>query len=84
MPPLTQETRRDYIKQARHEAESARISVRNARREALDMLKELLREKEISEDEERRGHEAVQKITDSFIARVETMLTEKEADLLAI
>ena len=84
MPALTQETRRDYIKQAKQETESARVSVRTARRDALDMLKELVKDKDISEDEERRGHEAVQKITDSFIAEVEKMLAEKESDLLEI
>jgi ribosome recycling factor len=84
MPVLTEETRRGYIKQARAEAESARVSVRNARRDALGMLKELLKEKEISEDEERRAQESVQKLTDAYVARVESALTEKESDLMAI
>ena len=84
MPPLTEETRRGYTKQARSEAESARVSVRNARRDAMGMLKELVKEKEISEDEERRGQDEVQKLTDGFIARVEKLLEEKEADLLEI
>lgn len=84
MPVLTEETRKGYIKQARAEAESARVSVRNARRDALGMLKELLKEKEISEDEERRAQEAVQKLTDSFVAKVESALTDKESDLMAI
>ena len=84
MPMLTEETRKGFIKQARHEAESARVSVRNARRDAMAMLKELEKDKEISEDDERRGQEAVQKLTDDFVGRVEKMLTEKEADLLEI
>lgn len=84
MPVLTEETRKGYIKQARAEAESARVSVRNARRDALGMLKELLKEKEISEDEERRAQEAIQKLTDAFVAKVELALTEKESDLMAI
>ena len=84
MPVLTEETRKGYIKQARAEAESARVSVRNARRDALGMLKDLLKEKEISEDEERRAHEAVQKLTDAYVAKVESALTEKESDLMAI
>ncbi len=84
MPPLTEETRKGYIKQARSEAEAARVSVRNARRDAMGMLKELVKDKEISEDEERRGQDQVQKLTDGFIARVEEMLTGKEADLLEI
>ena len=84
MPVLTEETRKGYIKQARGEAESARVSVRNARRDGLGMLKELLKEKEISEDEERRGQDVIQKLTDEFVAKVESALSEKETDLMAI
>ena len=84
MPILTEETRKGYTKQSRAEAESARVSLRNARRDALAMLKELLKEKDISEDEERRGHDVIQKLTDDYVAKVETALTQKEADLMAI
>ena len=84
MPVLTEETRKGYIKQARGEAESARVSVRNARRDGLGMLKELLKEKEISEDEERRGQDVIQKLTDDYVAKVEAALGEKETDLMAI
>ena len=84
MPVLTEETRKGYIKQARGEAESARVSVRNARRDGLGMLKELLKEKEISEDEERRAQDVIQKLTDDYVARVESALGEKETDLMAI
>ena len=84
MPMLTEETRRGFTRQARQEAESARVSVRNARRDAMGMLKELVKDKEITEDEERRGHDAVQKLTDGFIARVDKLLAEKEADLMEI
>ena len=84
MPVLTEETRKGYIKQARGEAESARVSVRNARRDGLSMLKELLKEREISEDEERRAQDVVQKLTDDYVARVESALGEKENDLMAI
>ena len=84
MPVLTEETRKGSIKQARGEAESARVSVRSARRDGLGLLKELLKEKEISEDEERRGHDVIQKLTDDYVARVEVALGEKEADLMAI
>ena len=84
MPVLTEETRKGYIKQARAEAESARVSVRNSRRDGLGMLKELLKEKEISEDEERRGQDVIQKLTDDFVAKVEKALSEKETDLMAI
>ena len=84
MPVLTEETRKGYIKQARSEAESARVSVRNARRDGLGMLKELLKEKEISEDEERRGQDVIQKLTDDFVAKVEKALSEIDSDLIAI
>ncbi|WOJ96376.1 ribosome recycling factor [Congregibacter brevis] len=84
MPALTEETRKGYIKQARSEAEAARVSIRNARRDAMGMLKELVKDKEIGEDDERRGQDQVQKLTDSFVARVDEMLTAKEADLLEI
>ena len=84
MPMLTEETRKGFTRQARAEAEAARVSVRNARRDAMSMLKELVKEKDISEDDERRGQEVVQKLTDSFTDRIEKMLAEKEADLMEI
>mgnify|MGYP006313521533 CR=1 FL=1 len=84
MPMLTEETRKGFIRQARHEAESARVSVRSARRDAMAMLKELVKEKDISEDDERRGQDEVQKLTDSFVAKIEKLLAEKEADLMEI
>lgn len=84
MPMLTEETRKGYIRQARHEAESARVSVRNARRDAMAMLKDFVKEKEISEDEERRGQDDVQKLTDGFVAKIDKLLADKETDLLEI
>ena len=84
MPMLTEETRKGYIKQARAEAESARVSVRNARRDAMSMLKDMVKEKEISEDDERRGQDEVQKLTDKMIKRVDELLAAKEADLMEI
>ncbi len=84
MPALTEETRRNYIKQAKSEAENARVSVRNIRRDANGQLKDLLKDKSISEDEERRAQDEVQKLTDRFIAEVEKLLQVKEADLLEI
>ncbi len=84
MPMLTEETRKGFTRQARQEAESARVSVRNARRDAMAMLKELVKDKEIGEDDERRGQDDVQKLTDSFIAQIEKLLAEKEADLMEI
>ena len=84
LPPLTEETRRSYGKQARHEAEGSRIGIRNIRRDVLSDIKDLLKEKEISEDEERKAQDDVQKITDRFIAKVEEALAAKEKDLLEI
>ena len=84
LPPLTEETRKLFIRQARAEAESARVSVRNARRDSMAMLKELLKDKEISEDEERRAEDEVQKITDRHVATIEKDLSAKEADLMEI
>ena len=84
MPMLTQETRKGFTRQARQEAESGRVSVRNARRDAMAMLKELVKDKEISEDEERRGQDDVQKLTDDYVARIEKLLAKKEADLMEI
>jgi ribosome recycling factor len=84
MPPLTEERRRDLIKVARHEAEQARVAVRNIRRDANHELKERVKDKTISEDEERRAQDAVQKLTDQYIKEVDGVLAEKEADLMSI
>jgi ribosome recycling factor len=84
MPVLTEERRRDLIKVVKHEGESAKVAIRNLRRDAIHSLKELLKEKEVSEDEERRAQDEVQKLTDRFIADVDRVLAAKEADLLAI
>lgn len=84
MPALTEETRKGFTKQARSEAEQARVSVRNIRRDALAQLKDLLKEKEISEDEDRRAQDEVQKLTDKFVAEVDKALEAKEADLMAV
>lgn len=84
MPALTEETRKGYTKQARGEAENARVAVRNIRRDALGQLKDLQKEKEISEDEERRAAEEIQKLTDKYIAEIDKALEAKEADLMAI
>lgn len=84
MPALTEETRKGYTKQARAEAENARVAVRNIRRDALAQLKDLVKEKEISEDEERRAADEIQKLTDKFVAEVEKALEGKEKDLMAV
>ena len=84
MPPLTEQTRKDMIKIGKAEAEHARVAIRNIRRDANSDLKDLLKEKEISEDEERRGQDDIQKLTDKYVAEVEEMLKKKEADLLEV
>jgi ribosome recycling factor len=84
MPTLTEERRKDLIKVVRTEAESAKVAVRNIRRDANDSLKKLIKEKEISEDDERRSQDEVQKITDKFIAEIDKLLQLKESELLAI
>lgn len=84
MPALTEETRRDLVKLAKADAESARVSIRNARRDANSELKSLTKEKEISEDDEKRGNDVIQKLTDDYIARVEKTLQEKESDLMEV
>ncbi len=84
MPPLTEERRRDLIKVVRQEAENARVAIRNIRRDANNELKAALKEKQISEDQERRSQEQIQKLTDQYIKDVDALLSEKEADLLAI
>lgn len=84
MPPLTEERRRDLIKVVRHEAEEARIAIRNVRREANDHLKRMLKAHEVSEDDERRALEELQKLTDRFVAEIDKVLHAKEQDLLAI
>ncbi|KTD21618.1 ribosome recycling factor [Legionella londiniensis] len=84
MPPLTEERRKDLIRVVRGEAEQGRISIRNIRRDANNQLKELVKEKEISEDDERRANEIIQKLTDKYIAEVDALLAEKEKDLMEI
>ena len=82
LPDLTEETRRDFIKKAKAEAENAKISIRNVRRDGNSQLKEFLKEKEISEDEERQGEEEIQKLTDLFVEKIDIALEAKEKDLL--
>lgn len=84
MPQLTEETRKGYIKQAKQEAENARVSIRNVRRDVLADIKELLKEKEISEDQEHKAQDDIQKLTDKYIAEAEKALAAKETDLMAI
>jgi ribosome recycling factor len=84
MPALTEETRRDLIRHARHEAEQARVAVRNVRRDAIADVRELVKEKEATEDDARRAEDAIQKLTDHHVADIDKILAEKEEDLLEI
>ena len=84
MPPLNEERRKELIKVVRTEGESARVSIRNIRRDANNAFKALLKDKSITEDEERRLNDEMQKLTDKYIAEVDQLLTSKEADLMAI
>ncbi|MPX07783.1 ribosome recycling factor [Moraxella catarrhalis] len=84
MPALTEETRRDMQKIARNDAEQTRISVRNIRRDMLSDIKDLLKDKEISEDDERRAADDIQKLTDKFIATIDSRLEKKESELMEV
>ncbi len=82
LPPLTEERRKDLIKVVRNEAEQGRVAVRNVRRDANDKVKALLKDKEISEDEDRRSQEDVQKLTDAYIKLLDAALADKEKELM--
>jgi len=84
MPALTEERRKELIKVVRHEAENARIAVRNLRRDAIHTLKEALKKKEVSENDERRAQDDVQKMTDRHIAEIDSLLQQKETELMAV
>ena len=84
MPALTEERRKDLIKVVRHEAENARVAVRNVRREANEQLKKLLKDHKVAEDDERHAQADVQKLTDKFVAEIDKVLHQKEADLMAV
>ena len=84
LPPLTEERRKDLAKVVKHEAENARVAIRNVRRDVLQDLKEMLKEKMISEDVERKAHEEVQKLTDKHVADVDAAMHEKEKELMQV
>lgn len=84
MPLLTEERRRELIKVVRHEAENARVAVRNLRRDAIHQLKDALKKHEVSENDERRAQDEVQKMTDRHVADIDRLLAEKEKELLAV
>jgi ribosome recycling factor len=84
LPPLTEERRRDITKVVRHDAENARVSVRSVRRDAIADLKEMLKEKLLSQDDERRGQEDIQKLTDRFTGEIDQHLAAKEKEILQV
>jgi ribosome recycling factor len=84
MPPLTEERRKELIKVVKHEAENARVAVRNLRRDAIQHLKEALKKHEVSENDERRAQDEVQKMTDRHVAEIDRLLQEKEKELMAV
>jgi ribosome recycling factor len=84
MPPLTEERRRDLIKVVKHEGENTKVAIRNVRRDAISHLKQLLKDKKVAEDEERRAQDDIQKLTDRYIAEVDKLTHQKEADLMAV
>jgi ribosome recycling factor len=84
MPPMTEERRRDMTKVVKHEAENARVAVRNVRRDVNTAIKDLLKEKKISQDEERRGQDDIQKLTDKNVAEIDQVLAEKEKELMQV
>jgi len=84
LPPLTEERRKDLIRVVRNEAEGGRVAIRNIRRDANGDIKDLLKEKEISEDESRAAEENIQSITNDFIKKVDSMLADKEKELMEV
>jgi ribosome recycling factor len=84
MPPLTEERRRDLTKVVRHEAENARVAVRNVRRDVMNDLRDMLKEKLVSQDDDRRAQDEVQKLTDKYVAEIDQVLVEKEKELMQV
>jgi ribosome recycling factor len=82
LPPMTEERRKDLVKVVRHETETGRIAVRNIRRDALGSVKELLKEKMITEDEDHQAHDEIQQLTDKYIAEMEVLLGDKETEIM--
>jgi ribosome recycling factor len=84
IPPLTEERRKDLVKKAHHMAEEARTAIRQVRRDGNDKVKRMLKDKEISEDDDKRTHDEIQKLTDKHITEVESILKQKEADIMSV
>ena len=83
LPPMTEERRKDLVRVVRHEAEGGRVAIRNVRRDVLNDLKDMLKEKMITEDDDRRAHDEIQKLTDTHVAEIDALLKEKEAEIMA-
>ncbi|HEY3486580.1 MAG TPA: ribosome recycling factor, partial [Gammaproteobacteria bacterium] len=84
MPPLNEERRREFVKLVKQEAENARVSVRNIRRDANNEVKKLLKDKKITQDDERKAEDTVQKLTDKYIAEIDRLLEKKEKELMEV
>jgi ribosome recycling factor len=84
LPPLTEERRKEIAKSARHEAENARVAVRNVRRDVMNELREMGKEKLVSQDDERRGQDEIQKLTDKYVHEIDQVLADKEKELLSV
>jgi ribosome recycling factor len=84
LPPLTEERRKEIIKVARHEAENARVAVRNVRRDVMNELKDMLKAKLVSQDEDRKAQDDIQKLTDKYVAEIDHVLADKEKELLQV
>lgn len=84
LPPLTEERRREMVKVVRHEGENTKVAIRNIRRDANSMLKDLLKDKDITEDQERHAEADIQKLTDQYVAKIDKLLAEKEAELMEV
>jgi ribosome recycling factor len=84
LPPMTEERRKDLVRVVRNEAEQGRIAIRNVRRDALNTIKDMLKEKLVTEDDDRRAHDDIQKLTDRYVAQVDDLLKEKEAEIMEI
>jgi ribosome recycling factor len=84
LPALTEERRKDLTKVVRHEAENARVAIRGVRRDAMQQLKDMVKDKKISEDEERRAHDRVQKLTDDHVAKADDLSAKKEKEIMEV
>jgi ribosome recycling factor len=84
MPPLTEQRRKELVKIVKHEGENAKVAVRNLRRDANNHVKELLKAKQVSEDEDRRAEDAIQKLTDRYVAEIDKLIAEKEKEVMTV